>query len=1185
MRIIFILNEGCKASVLLKRIFSFSFHLVFLFIIFAVLFYPLRAAALLQWAPTNGPWGGHVTCIEFTDDGSEVYIGTVGGGIFKSTDGGITWVQKVNGISNYSNFIEDVETSANNVVLAAPRGLGVYKSVDGGDSWSTKYDGLNDLYVNDIAVDINNPEIIYIATNTRGVGKSINTGESWASSGLSVEVSPITCLAVSDNGSGGTVIYAGTGIREGSTVSSGIWKSTDQAQTWTRISTGEIDAKKILALGVSPNDSSVLYASYDDGSDSLSNTIYKSTDGGISWSTTTISLAQKLIAESIAVDPVSSEVIYVSTSYHIIKSVDEGASYSYVELHRSDSEYCRDVAIKPDDNSVVYVGNYGTGIFKSNNFGASFEACNNGINNLVITCLEVASVEGDTILYAAGQGYLGEKLGLFKSFDSGNSWSHIDSFDISRNIWDVFIDPNNQEHIYVGVSNGPPCLYRSTDSGGTWGVIDIEGKNWLIDLTADPHSSEVFYAITSTHEASDSSLALANNVFRSVDGGDNWEYWGLGLSESLETFPPNNNYIHAYCIHAAKGTSETVVFLGTNIIQGPLGIYRRRVTTPASSWENVANNLSDMDHGYVTVIADFPAREKVNIAYDLGRMKQKSIYDSDVTWEVIWTEYNVGGYGADIETDPATPYKYYVTSRWSWSEGPVQNFYSFDEQRNPIRIIENYGLPSLNILDINSYPHVGYRVYPPEVPMYIWPVEIDLNSPSGSRTIFSGLPARSVWKAQTMTGAPLVSPTNFSGLAKATGVIRWGWQDNSVSELGFRIYDGDTLIVSMEGNDIEEWVEAGLSTNEAYSRHVVSYNAEGESFPSNIGVCYTLAETPEAPYLDDVGTEYISITWEANGNPSGTNYIIESSTAEGGSGLPIYWEDVGSSMLYPPSFDHMFLEPETVYYYRIRAENHDGIQTLPGEERWFKTATPEPSLDVVPPEITGVKFNGRPYFNVVDGKGDIIYHTPRMSATITDYGSTEIVSIITPEGVDISSVKIRFDTYLFDVSEEAFSLSSTESVPITPESDTTVVYMDFEIPGRLGDTTYICTIEARDRAIPWHSRGIWTGKVRVIGDEARVIGDALCHPTPFKPLTDPYVIISYTLSTNADVTLYIYDISGQIVLTKKFSSGLPGGQAGYNDFTWDGHTDFGGMVANGIFIIKIVSKSRAIGAGKLIVYD
>ena len=69
------------------------------------------------------------------------------------------------------------------------------------------------------------------------------------------------------------------------------------------------------------------------------------------------------------------------------------------------------------------------------------------------------------------------------------------------------------------------------------------------------------------------------------------------------------------------------------------------------------------------------------------------------------------------------------------------------------------------------------------------------------------------------------------------------------------------------------------------------------------------------------------------------------------------------------------------------------------------------------------------------------------------------------------------------------------------------------------------------------------------------------------------------------MTIYVYDVSGRVVLTRKYSSGAMGGHAGYNEFSWDGESDFGNFIGNGIYVCKITAGNSAIGTVKIPVID
>ncbi|PIS29774.1 hypothetical protein COT42_04395 [Candidatus Saganbacteria bacterium CG08_land_8_20_14_0_20_45_16] len=80
-------------------------------------------------------------------------------------------------------------------------------------------------------------------------------------------------------------------------------------------------------------------------------------------------------------------------------------------------------------------------------------------------------------------------------------------------------------------------------------------------------------------------------------------------------------------------------------------------------------------------------------------------------------------------------------------------------------------------------------------------------------------------------------------------------------------------------------------------------------------------------------------------------------------------------------------------------------------------------------------------------------------------------------------------------------------------------------------------------------------------------------------------IVAYNLNKDANITLYMYGLGGEMVTTRKFSSGTSGAKAGYNQLSISGVSDLSGAaLANGIYVFKIVSDGRVVGKGKFVVY-
>jgi hypothetical protein len=103
-----------------------------------------------------------------------------------------------------------------------------------------------------------------------------------------------------------------------------------------------------------------------------------------------------------------------------------------------------------------------------------------------------------------------------------------------------------------------------------------------------------------------------------------------------------------------------------------------------------------------------------------------------------------------------------------------------------------------------------------------------------------------------------------------------------------------------------------------------------------------------------------------------------------------------------------------------------------------------------------------------------------------------------------------------------------------------------------------------------------------IGGDAKVIGIPLNFPNPFNAGTET-TTLSYYLSRDTNITLSIHDISGTLVAKKDFASGSSGARAGYNEYVWDGKSDSGDVVGNGLYVYLIIADGSVAAKGKLTV--
>jgi hypothetical protein len=159
-------------------------------------------------------------------------------GVFKSTNGGESWVAKNSGLTNLYVWSLAMDPSNPQVLYAGTLGGGggVFKSTDGGESWVQKNNGLPSYpFVESLAIDPSNPQVLY--ADSGGVFKSTNGGESWVAKGLTGP--EVDSLAIDP--SNPQVVYAGTWGLFKWIPSSGITvTSPNGGESWTIGSTKNI---------------------------------------------------------------------------------------------------------------------------------------------------------------------------------------------------------------------------------------------------------------------------------------------------------------------------------------------------------------------------------------------------------------------------------------------------------------------------------------------------------------------------------------------------------------------------------------------------------------------------------------------------------------------------------------------------------------------------------------------------------------------------------------------------------------------------------------------------------------------------------------------------------------------------------------------------------------------------------
>lgn len=235
-----------------------------------------------------------------------IYFGTYVG-VYKSNDGGESGGEQVNGMVN--TYIYDVEVDSKDPTsLYAGGTQGLWKSIDEGDNWFR----LNTALVNTIAIDPEHTDTVYWGGSE--LMRSYDGGQNWE--GIADDIlsgtGDVTAMEIHPDSSNTLFV---------SVYPSTVYKTNNWGDDWILSYSPGVGSFKISDIAIDRNDPNIIYFG---ASDNLTNHgFYRSTDGGLLWS----KISDPGQVHSIALHPVSSEVIYITADGNLKISYNGGESF------------------------------------------------------------------------------------------------------------------------------------------------------------------------------------------------------------------------------------------------------------------------------------------------------------------------------------------------------------------------------------------------------------------------------------------------------------------------------------------------------------------------------------------------------------------------------------------------------------------------------------------------------------------------------------------------------------------------------------------------------------------------------------------------------------------------------------------------------------------------------------------
>jgi photosystem II stability/assembly factor-like uncharacterized protein len=342
--------------------------------------YDSSAFAALRWREIGPFRGGRSVAVAGSGKRpNEYYFGTTGGGVFKTTDGGITWAPVTDkyfggtigaiGVSESNPDIVYVGAGEYPIRGNVSHGDGVWRTSDGGKTWVSL--GLADTrQISRVRVNSTNTDIVYVGAqghvfgpNTeRGVYKTIDGGKTWRRILYRNDSTGITDLVLDPNNP--EIIYAAFWqawrtpwqlVSGGA--GSGIFKSTDGGEHWTELTRNPGLPQGVIGnigLAVSPSNSNKVWAIVEADSGG----VFRSSDGGATWTRTNAERRLRQRAwyyTRIFADPKNEKSVYVLNT-GMYRSSDDGKTFRPIQVPHGDNH---DLWIAPNDADRMIESNDG----------------------------------------------------------------------------------------------------------------------------------------------------------------------------------------------------------------------------------------------------------------------------------------------------------------------------------------------------------------------------------------------------------------------------------------------------------------------------------------------------------------------------------------------------------------------------------------------------------------------------------------------------------------------------------------------------------------------------------------------------------------------------------------------------------------------------------------------------------
>lgn len=530
----------------------------------------------LPWIATGGPIGGLGYDIRMDPrDSNIMYVTDALSGAYKSTDGGASWFPINEGITarvgtsgdGIPVFSLTVDPNNPDIIWVGTQfGGGVFRSDNGGETWISKNNGIIEqgLTVRGFSIEPGNSDVVYLAGEisswewngstlfgigfdlTRGtVYKTIDGGENWSRIWYGDNLARYIMIHPENH----DLLYVSTGIFDREAANSdpetlepggiGVLRSRDGGLTWEELGVDHgfrYDELYIGSLVMHPQDPNILFAAA--GSDAHLfalpqniGAIYRTEDGGDSWER----VLDQPNASAVEICSSDSNVIYSGSATAIYRSDDGGNVWKLVNgggeghlKYWGPEEYLGgfpiDMQCDPVDSNRLFINNYGGGNFLTIDGGLTWSSASEGYTGAIMRNVITAPGSQGLVFSSA-------RSGVFVSYDGGEHWNGMARGEAhAMEAFAITVNPHDHLHLISVIGDAGAVPKITYDGGLTWigadhEVLSSESFKWELmnTIVFSPFEAGKLIAIQGGIGC-DSFMGCPEGfgVIYSSDGGETW---------------------------------------------------------------------------------------------------------------------------------------------------------------------------------------------------------------------------------------------------------------------------------------------------------------------------------------------------------------------------------------------------------------------------------------------------------------------------------------------------------------------------------------------------------------------------------------------------------------------------------------------------------------------------------------